>query len=37
VACGRDAVTEVRESIAALVEGKEQDIRTEPDPEYCPE
>lgn len=37
VACGRDAVTEVRESIAALVEGKEQDIRREPDPEYCPE
>jgi hypothetical protein len=32
---GAEAVGELKEEIAALADGKESDVRTEPDPDYC--
>ncbi len=33
---GADAVSALKEEVAALAEGREQDVRAEPDPAYCP-
>ncbi len=35
--CGEEGVAAVRRRIDALAEGKEKDVRAQPDPEYCPE